>query len=135
MRHIFIASILIACLPDKSEEQAIPHIAVIEPLECGVDKPLRWETSWYGEDFNGRPMANTELFDMYDPTPAAHKTLKFGTELLVTNPENCQAVQVTIKDRGPYFGERELDISFAAAEKIGFTEKGVGIMYVKIINQ
>ena len=140
MRRIFVASFLAMALPHQSEEQAIPQFELIvtetepEPLDCIENETMEWETSWYGEPFHGRTMANMEIFDMHNPTLAAHKSLRFGTELLITNPDNCRTVQVIIKDRGPYFGERELDLSFAAAQKLDFVEKGVGVMYVKIIN-
>lgn len=137
MRRIFVASLLVIAIPCQSDVQAVPHIEIVEtklPLNCGKNKLLSWKTSWYGEDFHGRPMANAKIFDMHNPGLAAHKTLRFGTELLVTNPENCRTVQVVIKDRGPYFEERELDLSFAAAQELDFVEKGVGTMYIKIIN-
>ena len=55
--------------------------------------------SWYGKKFHGRPTASGERYDMYGFT-AAHKTMKFGTKLRVTNPDNGQSVVVTVNDRG-----------------------------------
>ena len=81
--------------------------------------------SWYGEKFHGRPTSSGERYDMYGMT-CAHKTLKFGTKLRVTNPDNNKSVEVTVNDRGPFIRGRDLDLSYGAARKIGLTDKGVG---------
>ena len=81
--------------------------------------------SWYGEKFHGRPTSSGERYDMYGMT-CAHKTLKFGTKLRVTNPDNNKSVKVTVNDRGPFIRGRDLDLSYGAARKIGLTDKGVG---------
>lgn len=78
--------------------------------------------SWYGPGFEGLPTATGEPYDPYGYT-AAHKTLPFGTELLVSYGGN--SVEVTVNDRGPYVGERELDLSQGAAQALGFIEPGV----------
>ena len=77
--------------------------------------------SWYGPGFHGRTTANGERYDMYGLT-AAHKTLPFGTKLRVCY-QGC--VDVRINDRGPYIGARELDLSYAAAKRIGLVWPGV----------
>lgn len=78
--------------------------------------------SWYGPGFEGRPTASGEPYDPYGYT-AAHKTLPLGTELVVSYQGN--SVPVTINDRGPYVGVRELDLSQGAAEAIGLDQAGV----------
>lgn len=78
--------------------------------------------SWYGPGFEGRPTASGEPYDPYGYT-AAHKTLPLGTELVVSYKGN--SVPVTVNDRGPYVGVRELDLSQGAAEAIGLDEAGV----------
>ena len=78
--------------------------------------------SWYGSYFHGRTTANGESYNMYGHT-AAHKTLPFGTKLRVCY-QGC--VDVRINDRGPYIGARQLDLSYGAAQAIGFTDVGVG---------
>ncbi len=80
--------------------------------------------SWYGPGFHGRKTANGERFDENALT-AAHKTLPFGTYLKVTNRWNSKSVVVRINDRGPYVGNRSLDLSKAAAQCLGSTGKGV----------
>ncbi len=78
--------------------------------------------SWYGPGFEGLPTASGEPFDPYGFT-AAHKTLPLGTQLTVSY--DGYSVPVTVNDRGPYVGGRELDLSQGAAESIGLTHAGV----------
>lgn len=80
--------------------------------------------SWYGPKFHGRQTANGEIFDENALT-AAHKTLPFNTQLKVTNRMNGRSVVVRINDRGPYIGQRSLDLSKAAARCLGSTQPGV----------
>jgi rare lipoprotein A len=82
------------------------------------------KASWYGPKFHGKVTANGEIYDQMALT-AAHKSLKFGTLLKVTNPKNGKSVIVRINDRGPYIGDRELDLSKGAATKLGLIERGV----------
>jgi rare lipoprotein A len=78
--------------------------------------------SWYGPGFEGLPTASGEPYDPYGYT-AAHKTLPLGTDLTVSY--GGRSVQVTVNDRGPYVGRRELDLSQGAAEYLGLTREGV----------
>ena len=80
--------------------------------------------SWYGPKFHGKLTANGEIYDQMAFT-AAHKSLKFGTLLKVTNPKNGKSVIVRINDRGPYIHGRQLDLSKAAAIELGTIYKGV----------
>lgn len=80
--------------------------------------------SWYGPYFHGRQTATGETFDQHDLT-AAHKTLPFGTYLKVRNQLNGKSVVVRINDRGPYIGDRSLDLSYAAAQCLGGDRVGV----------
>ena len=85
--------------------------------------------SWYGPGFHGRLTANGERYDMHGIT-AAHKTLPFGTKLRVCY-NGC--VDVRINDRGPYIGERQLDLSYGAAKAIGLIKPGVASIEVTYI--
>ncbi|HEV8044617.1 MAG TPA: septal ring lytic transglycosylase RlpA family protein [Rubrobacter sp.] len=78
--------------------------------------------SWYGPGFEGQITASGEVFDPYGYT-AAHKTLPLGTQLSVSYAG--RTVQVTVNDRGPYSGGRDLDLSQGAAEYLGLTNSGV----------
>ena len=93
-------------------------VASFNPSASGAGTML---ASWYGPGFNGNLTANGERYDMYGIS-AAHKTLPFGTRLRVCY-EGC--VDVSINDRGPYIGARELDLSYGAAKAIGLLNPGV----------
>jgi rare lipoprotein A len=80
--------------------------------------------SWYGEQFQGKPTASGELFDMRDFT-AAHPRLPLGTFVKVTNLKNGKAVVVRINDRGPVIDGRIIDLSYNAARALGFRERGL----------
>ncbi len=90
--------------------------------------------SWYGKAFHGKKTASGEIFNMYAYT-AAHKSLPLGTILKVINPENGKSVVVKVNDRGPYVRGRDLDLSYAAAKKIGLVKKGVGKVYVEFLSR
>jgi len=81
------------------------------------------EASWYGRFHHGRKMANGKRFDQNALT-AAHPTLPLGTEARVTNLDNGNSVTVTINDRGPYAKGRDIDLSRAAAERLGLRKDG-----------
>ena len=88
--------------------------------------------SWYGPGFHGRTSANGEIFNQYALT-AAHRTLPFGTRVLVTNLYNGRQVTVRINDRGPYAGNRIIDLSAAAAAEIGLIDSGVGTVQLDVL--
>ncbi|MGB3766053.1 MAG: septal ring lytic transglycosylase RlpA family protein [Phormidesmis sp.] len=88
--------------------------------------------SWYGPGFNGRLSASGEVFNQYALT-AAHRTLPFGTRVLVTNLYTGQQVTVRINDRGPYAGDRIIDLSAGAAEQIGLVSSGVGTVQLDVL--
>lgn len=79
--------------------------------------------SWYGPTHQGRITANGERFDMELMT-SAHRTLRFGTIVRVTNLATGRTVKVRINDRGPYVGARVIDLSASAARSLGMAEKG-----------
>jgi rare lipoprotein A len=83
----------------------------------------RGTASWYGPRFNGRRTASGERFDMHELT-AAHRTLPFGTMVRVHSLVNGRDVDVRITDRGPYAGNRIIDLSRAAAEELGMLGLG-----------
>lgn len=85
--------------------------------------------SFYAQGHDGRRTASGERFDMRDLT-AAHRTLPFGTRVRVTNLGNGREVLVRINDRGPFARGRILDVSYAAARRLGFV--GAGVARVKL---
>src|SRR5207253_6189896 len=88
-------------------------------------KPYQIGTaSWYGDDFEGKPTASGEPYNMYDLT-AAHPTLPLGTFVKVTNLHNRRAVVVRINDRGPVVPGRIIDVSYRAAKVLKFQAQGI----------
>jgi rare lipoprotein A len=102
------------------------------PQEPLSQQPLHGVASWYGEEFAGRTTANGEIFD---PTlfTAAHRSFPFGTVLDITNAQTAQTVRVRVNDRGPYIGGRVIDLSYAAAQKIGLIEPGIGEVDIAVV--
>ncbi len=88
--------------------------------------------SWYGPGFQGRETANGEIFEPWALT-AAHRTLPFGTRVLVTNMANGRSVLVRINDRGPWVGARIIDLSRRAAQELGLIDRGIGPVRLDII--
>ena len=88
--------------------------------------------SWYGTKFQGRPTANGEAYNLYAMT-AAHRTLKIPTYVRVTNLENNRSTIVRVNDRGPFHSDRIIDLSYAAALKLGYAEKGTARVLVESI--
>ncbi len=89
--------------------------------------------SWYGTKFHGRPTANGETYSLYGMT-AAHKTLPIPSYVKVTNLENERTAIVRVNDRGPFHQHRIIDLSYAAAVKLGFAEQGTAKVIVEAID-
>lgn len=89
--------------------------------------------SWYGKKFHGRPTSTMETYDMYQFT-AAHKSLPLPTYAEVTNLDNGKRVTVRINDRGPFKDERIIDLSYAAALRLGMIKQGTARVEVRAIN-
>lgn len=88
--------------------------------------------SYYGNKFHGRRTSNLEVYDMYAFT-AAHKTLPLPSFARVTNRDNGRSVVVRVNDRGPFHDGRVIDLSFAAAVKLGITQRGTGRVEVRAL--
>ena len=88
--------------------------------------------SWYGRMFHGRKTASGEVYDMFAMT-AAHKTMPIPSFARVTNVKNGQSVVVRINDRGPFHAGRIIDLSYAAAARIGIAAAGSGMVEVERI--
>jgi rare lipoprotein A len=86
--------------------------------------------SYYADSLHGNKTASGEPYDKNALT-AAHRTLEFGTTVLVTYPETGKSVEVRINDRGPHVEDRIIDLSGAAAAKIGLKEDGVGTVTIE----
>ena len=88
--------------------------------------------SWYGSDFHGHATANGETFDRHELT-AAHPTLPLPSIVRVTNLANHRQVDLRVNDRGPFVGERLIDLSQAAARKLGFERQGLARVRVQFV--
>ena len=102
----------------------IAGCATRRPLVVTEGGPWEGNASWYGIQFHGRLAADGSRYNMYELT-AAHRTLPFGTRLLVTNLRNGRRVKVKITDRGPFIEGRIIDLSFAAAQELDMLKDGV----------
>ncbi len=89
--------------------------------------------SWYGEKFAGRKTSSFEPYDPYAMT-AAHKSLPLPSYVRVTNLENNREIVVKVNDRGPFHDDRIIDLSYAAASKLGYMDKGTARVRVEFIN-
>ncbi|HEY9617747.1 MAG TPA: septal ring lytic transglycosylase RlpA family protein [Microcoleaceae cyanobacterium] len=120
-----------------------------DPLQEVSGKPSGWRqsislgpfrlqptgmASWYGPGFDGNPSASGEIFNQNALT-AAHRTLPFGTRVQVTNLDNGQSVIVRINDRGPFHGDRIIDLSTAAARVLGLISSGVAPVRLDVVDQ
>ncbi len=103
------------------------------PMQDGRRYREEGEASWYGTKFHGQKTANGELYDLYGMT-AAHKTLPLPTYVQVTNLANDRKVVVRVNDRGPFYSSRIIDLSYAAAKKLGFADKGTARVRVEGID-
>ena len=140
-----VAAILLAVLlRDRTAPEIVPlgkgmasveaePVAAYEPLPDDDEQHLgSGEASYYGAAFAGNLTANGEIFDPERMT-AAHRTLPMGSKVRVTNPANGEAVIVRINDRGPYHGNRVIDLSEAAARDIGLIRSGVGQVQLALL--
>ncbi|HEY0964783.1 MAG TPA: septal ring lytic transglycosylase RlpA family protein [Candidatus Paceibacterota bacterium] len=89
------------------------------------------EVSWFGPGCEGNPLWDGRPYKASDPTVAAHRTLPFGTRLRLVNPDNGRSILVMVQTRGPFVEGRDLDISKAAAERIGMLREGVKHLIVQ----
>lgn len=114
---------------------AFVALCVVSGMAQAAPAPMQTThgaASWYGPGFHGRTTANGERFNQNELT-AAHRKLPFGTRVRVTNETNGRSVVVRINDRGPYAGQRVIDLSRGAAEKIGLIRKGVGRVKLEVL--
>jgi rare lipoprotein A (peptidoglycan hydrolase) len=120
-----------ATLPEDSAPAPLEAVRSGFSREGELERGTRsrgW-ASWYGPELHGEPTASGEPFDMHDLT-AAHRTLPLGTRVQVRNLTNGRSVEVRINDRGPFPEERIIDLSRAAAGKIGMIPTGSALVEV-----
>lgn len=89
--------------------------------------------SWYGKKFHGRKTSSGEIYNMHAMT-AAHKTLPLPSYVRVINIKNRRSIVVKVNDRGPFVGDRIIDLSFAAATKLGVTGPGTAEVEISVLS-
>lgn len=118
-------------------QKILLSLALIGALSLSVSSQLQAKegfvqsglASWYGREFQGKKTASGTRFNPNAMT-AAHRSLPLNCYIRVTNKNNGKSVVVKVNDRGPFHGNRVLDLSYGAAKAIGITQSGVG--HVKI---
>jgi rare lipoprotein A len=122
---------LIALSP-KSEARS-PVAIELSPLAAIPEGKYQiGVASWYGQAFQGNTTASGEIFDLNGFT-AAHLTLPFGTTIRVTNLKNSKNILLRVNDRGPHIGRRLIDVSWAAAKRLGFVHSGTTPVRVEVV--
>jgi rare lipoprotein A len=128
---------------NRSLRSALPLVAILMLLSGGwafvssakAHKAPAFEqigtASWYGPRFHGKKTANGEAFNQNKLT-AAHRTLPLGTTVEVTNVTNGKSVEVKINDRGPYVNGRVIDVSRAAAIRLGIKDTGLARVQIEV---
>ena len=102
-------------------------------LDTNVGYSENGLASWYGNKFHGNVTANGEVFDMYGLS-AAHKQLILPAFVKITNLENGKSTILRVNDRGPFYDDRLIDVSVAAAVQLGFYEKGLAKVHVEVLD-
>src|SRR5687767_2832344 len=126
---LLVGATTIGPLPSATPPAPAPGEPVLPPAEVAETRDQFGIASWYGEWHHGLETATGEPFDMWALT-AAHPTLPLGSYVDVTNVANGRQVRVRVNDRGPYIGGRILDLSRAAAARLG--PLGTGLFHVRI---
>lgn len=132
----------LAALPDAEPRVEPPHRYANRPYAAlgrtytpvTGDQPLkqRGHASWYGRQFHGNRTASGEIYDMLGMT-AAHPTMELPSYARVTNLANGRSVIVRVNDRGPFLQDRIIDLSYAAAVKLGYASRGTAEVEVERI--
>lgn len=113
-----------------------PYVALgqnYSPMTEYQPYKARGLASWYGKRYHGNKTSTGEIYDMYSMS-AAHPTLPIPSYVRVTNPANGKSVVVRVNDRGPFRKERLIDLSYAAAHRLGIVGNGSGIVEVEAID-
>ncbi|MCQ4346103.1 septal ring lytic transglycosylase RlpA family protein [Pseudomonas stutzeri] len=126
MKHLLLSALLLLAGCAGQAPQPAPP-----PAESGGYRS-EGRASWYGSRHHGRRTASGERFDQHALT-AAHRSLPFGSRVRVTNLHNRRSVVVRINDRGPYAGGRIVDLSRAAAERLGMLQRGVAEVRLELL--
>jgi len=131
VRWIGCSLLLVGLLPSCSRSQMLPAVAQVQYNDAWYDTEYGL-ASWYGGDFHGQRTANGETYNMFQLT-AAHKAAPLGIHAIVTNLQTGRSVRVRINDRGPFIDGRIIDLSYAAARRLGMVENGLARVKVTFL--
>jgi len=129
-----VATFVVLC--PKYEARTGPELPIrphIDPSLVPLPRGEVGVASWYGEEFQGSETASGEPFDQ-DGLTAAHRKLPLGTRIKVTNLKNLRSAILRVNDRGPNVRGRLLDVSFAAAQRLGFETAGAARVRIRILS-
>ena len=123
--------------PDADQAQPLKPAAPVLPIATPSSEPRvrsvsNGQASWYGPGFYGNRTANGEVLRPGTLT-AAHRTLPFGTMVRVTNLWNGRSAVVRINDRGPFHGNRVIDLAHGAARELGVVASGVASVKLEVL--
>ena len=139
--HRLVVSAAVAALPLQpavlAQELTEPLLKLTASRDAAVEQPqvrstIEGEASWYGPGFFGNLTANGEIYRPGSMT-AAHRTLPFGTRVRVTNLWNGRSAVVRINDRGPYIGQRVIDLGHGAAGELGLFDSGIAQVKLEVL--
>ncbi len=111
--------------PSYRTPKYYPPKQISHNVEVGI-------ASWYGPGFQGRPTASGQIYNMYDLT-AASKTLPLDSYAYVTDLKNHRSIEVYVNDRGPYYGDRIIDLSYAAARALNMVGPGTAMVRIQYL--
>lgn len=136
LEHINIAELTVANLPKSRYGNPAQYTVFGQEYEVldSADDFKQWGVaSWYGKKFHGRPTSSGEPYDMHQLT-AAHKNLPLPTFVRVTRVDNGESIVVKVNDRGPFVGDRIIDLSYAAAAQLGMLEAGKADVFIEALS-
>lgn len=132
-----LLSVLLLCAgfaaaSDPGTKVKTPAAQTLKKTSTNAGKAQVGNASWYGKAFHGRPTASGEDYDMFQLT-AAHRSLPLGTYVKVTNLRNGKWAVLKVNDRGPFVGNRILDVSYGAAQVLNFRGRGIEKVKVEVV--
>jgi rare lipoprotein A len=137
MRNFLPKALVVIATSFLTLVMAVALVAPITLPAVKVSKPIKTWTgtaSWYGPGFDGRPTASGQIYDMYAAT-AAHPWLPLGSLVRVVNLSTGESQIARINDRGPYLGDRELDVSYMLASRLSMLEPGTANVRIELLEQ
>ena len=135
LRSIVMGCAIAALMALSARSEARPpELKVLQQSNpVGATETQVGVASWYGPEFQGQQTASGTAFDMEGMT-CAHRDLPLGTRIMVTNLRNSRKLILEVTDRGPFVGKRVLDVSMAAARRLGFLGAGVTPVSIQVIS-